>query len=185
MMLLNVHIDGKWRYGETPEEKTQAVSEAFEILAEKGSGGPDWRPGEIALFSFSETPYDDHTLPNNCLMVSINASSGYGGLIWFSTDDHPQRGGAWGKTWVSDNPEPPDFDPQVVSDPGYPLFHDPASTLPIAQVRQAVEEFNRIATGGRPECLSWIGGAISGQRDDRAPIIETVGDDEIDWDSLP
>lgn len=85
---------------------------------------------------------------------------------------------------MSDNPEPPGFDPQVVSDPGYPLFHDPASTLPIAQVRQAVEEYSRIGTGDRPECINWVSGGASGQRDDREPMIDTVEEPEIDWDSI-
>lgn len=97
-MLLNVHIDGKWHHGETPEEKTRIISETFEILAEKGSGGPDWRPGEIAQFSFSEQSYSDSSWPNNCLAVSVNTSSGYGGLIWFFNGDNPPKGGAHGKT---------------------------------------------------------------------------------------
>ncbi|WP_078661706.1 Imm1 family immunity protein [Streptomyces sp. NRRL B-24484] len=181
-MLLNVHIDGQWRCGTTPEEKSRLISEVFWILAEKGSGGPDWRPGEIAWFSFSERPNGDSGWPDNCLAVSVNVSTGYGGLVWFFNNE--KKGGVYGRTWVSDNPEPPDFDPQVVSDPGYPLFHDPASTLPIDQVRRAVEEYVRVGTGDRPKSVGWIGGAMSGQRDDREPVIGTVEEPEIDWDSL-
>ncbi|GAA1228846.1 hypothetical protein GCM10009665_19090 [Kitasatospora nipponensis] len=184
-MLLNVHVGGQWRHGETPEEKSRLISEVFGILEEKGSGGPDWRPGEIAWFSFSEQPYGADSWPDNCLAVSVNASSGYGGLVWFFNGGKSGRkGGVYDRTWVSDNPAPPDFDPRVVSDPGHPLFHDPASTLPVAQVRRAVEEYGHNGTGDRPECIGWIGGGMSGQRDDREPVIDTVEEPEIDWDSI-
>ncbi|MFJ8746515.1 Imm1 family immunity protein [Embleya sp. NPDC127516] len=85
---------------------------------------------------------------------------------------------------MSDNPEPPDLDPRVVSDPCYPLFHDPSSALPIPRIRAALEEFCRAGTGERPECIDWVVGGMNGQRFDRPPIAEFVEDPEIDWDSL-
>jgi hypothetical protein len=68
---------------------------------------------------------------------------------------------------VSDNPRPPDFDPRVVADPGYPLFHDPSSTLPLDQVRAALEEFCYSGVGDRPVSVQWIKGDINGRREDR------------------
>ncbi|MER7735969.1 Imm1 family immunity protein [Streptomyces erythrochromogenes] len=37
------------------------------------------------------------------------------------------------------------------------------STLPLAQIRAALEEFCRKGTGGRPECISWVKGEINGE----------------------
>jgi hypothetical protein len=45
-----------------------------------------------------------------------------------------------------------------LSDPGFSRYHDPRSTLPIAHIRAAVEEFCRTGTGARPECVHWVHG---------------------------
>jgi hypothetical protein len=66
-------------------------------------------------------------------------------------------------TWISDNPNPPVFDPRVVSDTGVPRFHDPRSTLPVEEVRAAVEEFCR-SGGERPKCVHWVRGEMNGIR---------------------
>ncbi|MFE2568150.1 Imm1 family immunity protein [Streptomyces mirabilis] len=98
-----------------------------------------------------------------------------------STAAVPGWGEVYESVWISDNPQPPCFDPRVVSDPGYPLFHDPASALPLERVRAALEEFCRAGTGERPECISWAPGDANGQRLDRAPMVEQVEDPVIDW----
>jgi hypothetical protein len=66
--------------------------------------------------------------------------------------------------WVSDNPNPPTVDPQVLSDPGAPICFDVRSTLPIPVVRLALQEFCRQGSGDRPECIDWVLGEINGER---------------------
>ena len=115
---------------------------------------------------FSDTRHAGGGLdwPDNYLHVAANISTGYGGLVWFVADRHPRRGGVFDHVWVSDNPSPPDFDPQVISDPGEPRLHDPRSVLPLPRVRAAVEEFCRTGTGMRPESIGLVRGHMSGHR---------------------
>nr|WP_121175647.1 Imm1 family immunity protein [Streptomyces sp. 1114.5] len=56
------------------------------------------------------------------------------------------------------------LDPRAVSDPGEPRFHDPRSCLPVPEVRAALEEFCRMGTGNRPECIRWVCGYMNGYR---------------------
>ncbi|WP_231330179.1 Imm1 family immunity protein [Actinomadura graeca] len=134
--------------------------------------------GDVAWFCFAEEEHSDkNAVSDNFLRVALNGSTGYGGLVWGITDDSPRREGVSDGVWVSDNPEPPDFDPRVVSDPGYPLFFDPRCALPIPRVRAAVEEFCRLGTGDRPENIDWVPGRANGKRLDE-PEDELV--DEVD-----
>ncbi|MEU4681093.1 Imm1 family immunity protein [Micromonospora sp. NPDC023737] len=125
--------------------------------------------GDNVVFTFAERRHTARTRdwwPDNYLHVSVNSSTGYGGLVWYVSPQRAARDrdevSQW--CWVSDNPTPPDFDPRVLSDPGSPLCYDRRSVLPVAQVRTAVEEFCRTGTGGRPECIRWVRGEINGER---------------------
>ncbi|MEU9079159.1 Imm1 family immunity protein [Kitasatospora sp. NPDC048538] len=51
---------------------------------------------------------------------------------------------------------------RVVFDPGDPRFHNPRSCLPVLEVRAALEEFCRMGTGNRPECIHWVRGYMNG-----------------------
>ncbi|MFC8075679.1 Imm1 family immunity protein [Streptomyces sp. NPDC057307] len=117
---------------------------------------------------------DRDPVGDNQLCVAVNGSTGYGALVWGVTEDSSREGGAFDSVWVSDNPGPPDSDPRVVADPGVPSFHGPASALPVAQVRAAVEEFRRAGTGDRPEGVRWVPGQVNGQRLDREPVTGIV-----------
>ncbi|WP_440103657.1 Imm1 family immunity protein [Streptosporangium sp. H16] len=140
------------------------ITEVIENL-ESESSAPRCDPGDDAWFMFSDRRHvDGPDMPNNFLRISVNSTTGFGGLIWFVGENHPARGGVFDHAWISDNPNPPDFDPRVVSDPGEPAFHDPRSTLSIHEVRTAVEEFRRTGTGDRPECIRWVHGDVSGHR---------------------
>ena len=55
-------------------------------------------------------------------------------------------------------------DPRVVADPGEDAFHDRRNALPIAKVREAIEEFCRVGTGDRPESIGWVPGGLDGVR---------------------
>jgi hypothetical protein len=76
----------------------------------------------------------------------------------------PIKGGVWDWSWVTDNPHPPHTDPKVVADPHGIWYHDPRSTLPIAEIRPAVEEFCRAGTAERPESVPWAKAYSTGER---------------------
>lgn len=178
-MILNVSFDREWHHGENWDEISRIISEVMENLQEEGRVGKWYSPGQDAWFSFSDERHTNESQgPDNFLRVSINKSTGYGALIWGVTESNPNKGSIFDSVWVSDNHEPPGFDPRVVSDPGYPLFHDRCSTLPIPLVRAAVEEFCRSGTGHRPECVDWTPGELNGQRLDRESIVDVVEDDD-------
>jgi Immunity protein Imm1 len=162
-LILNVMINRKWYYAEVWPEMALLIDEAIENLeAERNS--PYYSPGDDARFMFSDRRHTgDADVPNNFLHVAVNSSTGFGALIWFVSDDHPIRGGIFDHVWVSNNLNPPNFDPRVVSDPGA-RFHDPRSCLPVSGVRAAVEEFCRMGTGNRPECICWVRGYMNGYR---------------------
>ncbi|MCP2341219.1 Imm1 family immunity protein [Actinomadura rupiterrae] len=94
------------------------------------------------------------------LQVTINAMTGYGALMWLLPENSRIRVEAEiaDYVWLSDNADPPADDPHVFADPGYPLFHHPRRVLPTAQIRAAVEEYCRDATGLRPTSISWTKG---------------------------
>ena len=124
---------------------------------------------EYAAFFFADkqhTPETRDWWPDNMLLVGVNAATGYGGLVWYVSPARAELSGdAMSRhCWVSDNPHPPGFDPQVLADPGAPLHHDPRSTLPLAEIRAALEEFCRAGTGDRPGSIRWVRGEINGER---------------------
>lgn len=184
-MILSVVYNGEWRYGETWDEMSEVIDEVMSGLHSEVDEGGNYSPGDDAWFCFADERHsDENRVADNHLRLAVNRRTGYGSLVWFVNDRSVKKGGIYDSVWVSDNPEPPDFDPRVVSDPGYPLFHDPASTLSVDRVRAAVEEFCRQGTGERPECISWVPGEMNGQRYDRPSIEDFAEDPEIDWDSL-
>ncbi|MGW8729219.1 Imm1 family immunity protein [Streptomyces sp. NPDC055808] len=67
--------------------------------------------------------------------------------------------------WVSDNPSPVGFDPEILIDVHVPYYHDSRNALPLSNVRAALEEFCHTASGTRPECINWVKGQPSGERE--------------------
>lgn len=181
-MILNVLMETGWRYAEAWDGMAAAIAEALGDAENDRRGDCNcvdddhWEDcNRVVWFMFSDRRHRGHgDMPTNSLQVSVNLSTGYGGLIWCVSQGDPRRGGIYDYVWISDNEHPPDFDPRVISDAGYPLFHDRSSTLPISVVRAAVEEFCRTGTGERPECVRWVRGQVNGQREDRDPIVERV-----------
>ncbi|MFI1947957.1 Imm1 family immunity protein [Streptomyces virginiae] len=183
-MILSLFFKGEWHYSEGPDQTSRLVAEVVESLRGEETGEP-YFPGEDAWFCLSGRRYSDaEPVPGCNLRVAINPRHGYGALVWFADDQFHRSGGVYDSVWVSNNPEPIDFNPNVVSDPGYPLFHDQASTLPTSRIREAVEEFCRKGSGDRPECIDWVKGHVNGQRLDRPSIVEVVEEPDIDWDLL-
>ncbi|WP_231873129.1 MULTISPECIES: Imm1 family immunity protein [Kitasatospora] len=169
-MILNAVIHGRYYYAETWSEMSELITEVIENLKPEDAGSPWISPGEQACFMFADGRHTADTRtwwPDNYLYVSVNSSTGYGGLTWFVGEERAvEANGISDYVWVSDNPAPPAFDPRVVSDPGFPLFYAPGSTLPVSQVRGALEEFCRTGTGDRPESIQWVCGETNGQRVD-------------------
>ncbi|MFD0372867.1 Imm1 family immunity protein [Streptomyces sp. NPDC127114] len=160
-------VHGTYRYAETWAEMASLISEVMDNLQYERSDSPWVDPGEVATLMFADRKHSEDVhdwWPDNYLQVSVNTQSGYGGLVWFATQDRAAKDEISEHIWVSDNPNPPALDPRVVSDPGVPYFFDPRSTLPSGKIREAVEEFCRSGTGNRPECVAWVHGEMNGQR---------------------
>jgi hypothetical protein len=169
-MILNAIVHGHYHYATTWPEMATLITEVIEGSSPERSG-PGVDPGEEAEFSWAEGRHDADTFdwwPDNYLKVAVNPTTGFGALLWYATVDRVgQPGDEIPKhIWVSDNPEPPDFDPRVVADAGHPTFHDRRSTLPTERIRVALEEFCRAGTGDRPSSVSWVVGEMNGERHD-------------------
>ncbi|MGW6518942.1 Imm1 family immunity protein [Streptomyces sp. NPDC054950] len=164
--MLNVRSGATYSYAETWPEMAELITRAVE---DQRFVVPGVGAGDNVLFFFADRRHtaDTHDWwPDNHLHVSVNVTTGYGGLVWYVGPDRAEAAGdetsQW--CWVSDNPTPPASDPQVLSDPHSPLCFDPRSTLPVEQIRAALEEFCRRGTGDRPECVRWVHGEINGER---------------------
>ncbi|MFE6869433.1 Imm1 family immunity protein [Kitasatospora sp. NPDC057692] len=140
--------------------------------------------GDSAWFSIDDQPPAEDNYGSNSLKISVNQSTGYGGVIWQAGAIHSKRGGVYAHTWVSDNPEPPTRDPKILSDPHHPVFMEPASALPISEVRKVLEEFYQAGTGDRPTCINWVRGRMNGEREELGPGVEPAPQSSTDWDSL-
>ncbi|MFG3511286.1 Imm1 family immunity protein [Streptomyces bobili] len=165
-MVLNVDIHGKREYAETDKEVSELIAEAVENLSFEQVDSPWVDPGEDAWFMWAERRLKGRERPDNHLRVAVNSSTGYGALLWFFNAERAERANdsVSDRIWVSNNPTPPNFDPRVVSDPGYPLFHDPISTIPVSEVRRALQEFCDTKTGDRPTCVEWTQAEMNGTR---------------------
>lgn len=151
-MILSVFFKDRWHYGERVDA-SRLITEVMEELQGEGGIGRSYSPGEDAWFLLADQRCGNEPVEGSNLRVAVNQRTGHGALVWF-VNPRFRKGGIHDHVWVSDNPEPPDLDPRVVSDPCYPLFHDPSSALPIPRIRAALEEFCRAGTGERPECVS-------------------------------
>lgn len=168
-MILTVSIRGGYRHAESPSEMSALVWEVMESLDYERLDAGRVIPGEIACFGFGDIGYSSVTRPkwgDNFLYVAYNRSTGYGGFTWFVSGERAEKsgGGVYDDVWVSNNPSPPDIDPRVVSDPGYPLFYDVCSVIEQDYVRRALEEFCCEGTGERPGVIQWVQGDTNGQR---------------------
>ncbi|MEV4252435.1 Imm1 family immunity protein [Spirillospora sp. NPDC049652] len=167
MIIVNAIFQRQWRYAVSRDEISALIDDVLKNLKSERLDLGYLSPGDSAVFMISDRYHTGDTeLPNNFLQVSLNRSSGYGGLMWYVDDKHPMRGGIFDSPWLSDNPHPPSFDPRVVANPGEPNFYDPRSTLPESDVRAALEEFCRNGNGYRPECIKWTEGDLNGRRRD-------------------
>ncbi len=174
-MILSIHYGGKYHYAESLTDMNELIAEVLGSLPGESGEGHAWTPGEDAWLSLAEQRHsDENPVADNFLRLAVNRRTGYGALIWFVTQESPRKGNIYKQVWISNNIEPPTMDPRVVSDPGYPLFHDPRSTLPLELIHATVNEFLRTGTGERPACIDWTPGHVNGQRLDSPPIVQKV-----------
>jgi len=168
-VILNAVIHGRYYFAESWPDKVKLITEVMENLRFERRDQAWISPGEVASFMFADGRHSESVRdwwPDNTLQVAVNTETGYGGLVWFATQERVKKDDVSEYVWVSNNPSPPSFDPRVVGDPGVPYFFDPRSTMPLDQVRAALEEFCRLGTGDRPECIEWVHGEMNGQRND-------------------
>ncbi|MFF2628696.1 Imm1 family immunity protein [Kitasatospora griseola] len=162
-MILKVMIGDEWLHGEADGEVNRIISKVME----------DLEHGDQAWISVDGETSED-ARPNNFLVVSLNRSTGYGGLIWFVDGRFPKQEGIYKSTWISDNPEPPQEDPDVITDLHCPVFLDRASAIPLTVVRDVIEEYWRTGTGDRPKRINWVQGHMNGSRADTETPIERI-----------
>ncbi|MER7645152.1 Imm1 family immunity protein [Streptomyces sp. NPDC126522] len=169
-VILDIFINGQTYHSVAWPDVRQIVDEVFGEFRE----GSDLTTGlvseeVIVQFTLSSGRVNRVEAPqdfDSYLQVAVNQRTRYGALKWLVSSSSALSIDASiaEHVWISDNPNPPDADPFVISDPDLPRYHNPRSTLPISAVRAATEEFCRIGTGGRPSCIGWTPGNLSGVR---------------------
>ncbi|MFJ7159222.1 Imm1 family immunity protein [Streptomyces sp. NPDC101118] len=149
-------------YARSEDEVNALIDHIMEDLPQ-GSTTPDGFAimPEKAVVSIVKGKYPEETderWASNCLYVSVNTGTGYGALRWYllepvegSGEDHISR-----FIWTSGSATPPSVDPRLIMDSGTPTYYPPEAAIPIAKVREALEEFCRARTGDRPECIDWL-----------------------------
>ncbi|MER8000336.1 Imm1 family immunity protein [Streptomyces sp. NPDC095613] len=91
------------------------------------------------------------------LQVSINPITRYGALRWLVLEGSEVRvdPDIMRSVWISENLEPSVSDQNVVADLGDGRLFEPCNTLPISDIRAAVEEFCELRNGRRPAAVCW------------------------------
>jgi hypothetical protein len=166
-MILDVHFRERlWRI-ENEAQIERVVDEVMVGLAHEDKVSPWVDAGDVAMFFLSDSGYEQAAADNlsiKALQASVNLKSGFGGLVWFVTGIFVRKDALSNYIWVSDSPEPPEFDPRVVGDPGIPVFFDRKSAIPVKLVRAALKEFCKDGNGARPTCIQWVRGEMDGTR---------------------
>ncbi|MFJ8601360.1 Imm1 family immunity protein [Streptomyces shenzhenensis] len=158
-MRLAVNLRGKRRNLRDDEEVSTVLDEFF-------------RDGQCVESDVAATwlTLDDRGEdPVSILEVSANLKTGFGGVVWHAGGREAERleretGNDIGRYfWVSDSKEPPESDPDVLSDAHVPSFFDPRGVLPLREIRKVIEEYCQLR-GARPTRICWIAGNQNGTR---------------------
>ncbi len=173
-MILTVLIGDERLHGETEAEAERLISRVMETL----------EFGDNAWLTIDHVCRGEGVYADNTLKVSINPETGYGGLSWQVGINYPKQGGIYSCTWVSDNPEPPAIDPRILSDAHHPVFMEPASALPLPEVRKVLEEFYLTGTGDRPKSINWVKGHMNGERVERGQGVEAAPHSSTDFEAV-
>ncbi|MGW2349701.1 Imm1 family immunity protein [Actinacidiphila glaucinigra] len=142
----------------TPQELRAYLAEIFDEDKKAGYANRDF---QVVVDGSEDT--------DNVLSVGVDYDSGCGAILWYCTDRVAEQVTAATRTdmaeyaWVSWSANPPQVDPQIVSDPGCPSFFDHVSAIPLREVRSAVEEYYREGSGFRPTVVQWVKGNFNGE----------------------
>ncbi|MFF2852061.1 Imm1 family immunity protein [Streptomyces sp. NPDC058001] len=154
-----MHLRGESRNLRDNEEVSTVLDELFRY-------GQDVEPDvEVTWLTLDDKGED----PVSMLDVSANLKTGFGGVVWQAGGREAERieretGSDIGYYfWVSDIQEPPDFDPDVLSDSHVPSFFDPRGVFPVTEVRRVIEEYCQLL-GSRPTRIQWVAGNQNGTR---------------------
>ncbi|GGR02110.1 Imm1 family immunity protein [Kitasatospora griseola] len=158
MILRITAANGMDHYPEHPEEIADLISEAFRSITPKEISAGVYSVGTQAWLTVSEPGAES---PTAYLRVTADERSGYGALSWWS---NVHTGGMYDFFWLSDNPDPSYAGPELIADPCSGEGYEPASALPLEQVRAAIEEYCASDTGERPTCIDWVTGEYNGAR---------------------
>lgn len=145
-MIFSVSLAGEVTYPQSEQEVVAAIGRLAAL--------PYWK--YPARFAYSFGPVSSFADVCSFVLVTLDSSSGYGGLIWGVTKKYPTRKPPFDNLWVSDSREPPTVDPRVLSDAHVPAYFDRCSVLPSSQVAMALKEYYRNADGSRPESIDWV-----------------------------
>ncbi|MBD0673642.1 Imm1 family immunity protein [Streptomyces sp. CBMA156] len=174
-MFLSVVIGDDRHEVESREDADRLISW---VMENAGSGRNAW-------FALNEVRFDKaRPSDESVLMVAMDREAGYGGLVWSVSLSFSRREGIDGCTWVTDNPSPPAGDPKVISDMWTPVFMEPATVLPLPEVRKVLEEFCRARTGDRPSCVGWVKGHMNGSCVELGPGAIPVPTSSTEWDAV-
>ncbi len=108
-MILGFRADEDWRFTDPKNGIADVVERIFEALTAREEAGSR---SQIAELTFARWPWEGETVDtDNHLFVSVNKETGFGALTWYVMQGWPKEGDIYEQIWVTDNPQPPNFDP--------------------------------------------------------------------------
>ncbi|MFG3399362.1 Imm1 family immunity protein [Streptomyces parvus] len=161
-MIIEFWIGGIRQLAYDRDETREAIRRTLTELESERKVPVGFHAGTIASFHVHNVPAGAGVpeFADNAVTVGINTATGFGGMTWWGEriPEYPDHA-----HWVSRNRNPPDFDPRVTADPGYPLWFDRRNVLPVQEVALAIEEFC-LGGGKRPTSIEWEPGTVNGGR---------------------
>lgn len=161
-MIVEVWIGPERNLVSDQHEVRKLVERALNELESERAVPTGFHAGTIASFHVFDVPAEAEIprFADNALTVGVNRATRYGGFTWWGEEipENPDQA-----HWVSRNQNPPSFDPRVTADPGYPLWYDKRSVIPMEEVASVIEEFC-FNQGRRPSLINWEPGTVNGQR---------------------
>ncbi|MFF1511919.1 Imm1 family immunity protein [Streptomyces sp. NPDC058326] len=161
-MIIEFWIDGEMNRVSGRHEVEVAVDRVINELEAEREVPIGFYPGTIASFHVFDIPEGAEVpeVAENSLIVGVNRTTGYGGMIWWG-EEIPEDPNQF--YWVTRNEDPPSVDPRVTADPGHPLWYDRRNVVPLTDIKSALVEFC-FSGGKRPVSVEWEPSTANGQR---------------------
>ncbi|MFC8593247.1 Imm1 family immunity protein [Streptomyces atroolivaceus] len=161
-MIVEVWIGAERNRVSDQHEVRKLIKRAMNELESERDVPIGFHAGTIASFHVFDVPAGREIprFADNALTVGVNLATGYGGITWWGEEipENPDQ-----VHWVSRNQDPPNFDPRVTADPGYPLWYEKRNVIHAEQVASVIEEFC-FNKGRRPSLIKWEPSTVNGQR---------------------